>query len=78
MVCLKRTFEMDITYKLSLLAKRKKQTGGGTYLPQDEESIGAVGRERVCVASIADPGSQNETYNTNITLEQVNIANGLG
>lgn len=41
-----------------------------TYLTKDEESVGAVRRQRACAACIPDPGSQDETNGANLALRQ--------
>lgn len=62
---------------MCLSARRRGQKCHGTYLPKDEESIGAVRRERVCVTSIAGPGSKDKAYSTNVALKRKGIINCL-
>ena len=63
---LEKNFQMSATH----VSLPSTEGAKWAYLPKDEESIGAVRREGVCVASIADPGSKNEAYSANIALKQ--------
>lgn len=43
--------------------------GSWTYLPEDEESVGAIRREGVCVTCIPNPSGQHQTDGPNLTLK---------